>query len=371
MNICFIGNNKESFVGDRIEGFSQYLESKYKIFKYYVDARNFLDNIKCFLKIISFLLYNKVDFVYLISQNPSRVLAVWLISLVKGFPFVVDTGDLLYEMYFETGNGSQFKLWLIKSWENISLRLPNAIIVRGLFHKNYLEKKGFSNVYYIPDGVDCDKIKRQDSTVLRKSLDIENKFTIGILATIGWHQHLKLPSPGWDLIDVLTLLDELPIFGVVIGDGPGLSSLKKRATEKGVINKIIFVGRIPYEEIPKYLSSIDVCVHTALNNNHSMVRTTGKLPIYLSCGSCIVASSVGTAKCIMKDMDLLVPFDGSFEDYIIHLSGKIKELYFKKDLKDYRIIARNIAEKKFDYSILSKELIRLFNNFKRHKVIIK
>ena len=361
MNICFIGNKEDSFVGNRIEGLSQYLNKQHKIHKFYDNSKRNTISIAVFFRITVFILKNRIDFVYLMSQNPSRVLSVWLISLLKKIKFLVDTGDLLYDMYAETGEISRVKIFLIKIWENISLKIPDAIVVRGYYHKIYLEKKGFKNVYYIPDGVYCEKLKKIDSTKLRNEMGLENKFTLGILATIGKHDKLKLPSPGWDLVDVLALLSDIPVHGIVIGDGPGLSLLKERAINKGVEEKITYVKRLEYKDIPKYLSLIDVCIHTALNNVHSMVRTTGKLPIYMSCSCCIIASDVGTVKNLFKSTGMLIHLGNSLDEYVHGLSEKIKNLYYLKDLEKYRLISRQIAEKEFDYKILGIKVEKIIN----------
>src|SRR5439155_17871072 len=100
--------------------------------------------------------------------------------------------------------------------------------------------------------------------------------------------------------------------GVVIGDGSGLPILRARCREYGIEDRVLFLGRLPYEELPRYLGLIDVCLSTQTNDLVGQVRTTGKLPLYLAAGRYVLASRVGEAARVL-DADMLVDHDGQVD----------------------------------------------------------
>jgi glycogen(starch) synthase len=51
---------------------------------------------------------------------------------------------------------------------------------------------------------------------------------------------------------------------IVIGDGPERGKLEKLAKDEGVENKVVFLGRLPHEEVQLYLRCCDVMLVTSL-----------------------------------------------------------------------------------------------------------
>ena len=109
---------------------------------------------------------------------------------------------------------------------------------------------------------------------------------------------------------MIRILKGRPVKGVIIGDGSGLPVLQARCREHGVTDRVLFLGRIPYEELMGRLGLIDVCLSTQTNDLVGQVRTTGKLPLYLAAGRHVLASRVGEAARLLDD-DLLIDYEGN------------------------------------------------------------
>jgi glycosyltransferase involved in cell wall biosynthesis len=62
---------------------------------------------------------------------------------------------------------------------------------------------------------------------------------------------------------------------LIVGGGPEEMMLKELARSLKVEDKVIFVGRIPYEEIPRYLASSDIYVSTSLSDA-GLAASTGE-----------------------------------------------------------------------------------------------
>lgn len=291
------------------------------------------------------------DVVWLMSQHPLRLLGAARGRRMGGARIVVDTGDLLYESERTAGSRGP-RLWLTGWWEPRSVRLADAVVVRGTAHVPIAESWGARRVVYIPDGVEPGLFARRDAAHLRRRLGIQGRITVGVVSTIGLHAATGTPSPGWDVVETLARLRDLPLAGLVIGDGPGMPALRAMATRMGVADRLVLPGRVPLADLPDYLSALDIFVHTALNNRMSAVRTTGKLPLLLAAGCAAVVSRVGEAARVLEGTGMLLDFGGSLDDYAAALAVRVRELITASQLERWREIGPAIARREFDYALL-------------------
>jgi glycosyltransferase involved in cell wall biosynthesis len=298
----------------------------------------------------------------------SGVIAGILAKLLYKIKLIVDTGDVVYELFKTTGQKGFLGLLLTKIVEDSALKLSDAIIVRGSFHKTWLEEQGYKNIFHLPDGVDTSFSKPMDVQDIRERLGLSEYFIIGMMGTTNWSKKLKF-CYGWELIETLKYLKNLKVKGVIIGSGTGLPKLKQRAEELGILDNVIFVGRIPYSAVPKYISFMDVCISTQTNNLVGKVRTTGKLIEYLACGKYVIATDVGDAKDILKNIGMLLPYHGvKDENYPKLLADKIKWLIQNKEELKKGKLGIKIVKEHFDYQILSDKLCHILKTVVNKKV---
>jgi len=145
---------------------------------------------------------------------------------------------------------------------------------------------------------------------------------------------------------------------VVIGDGSGMPFLKQQCAAHGLEDRIIFVGRVPYEALPRYLNALDICLSTQSNDPAGEVRTTGKLPLYLACGRFVLASNVGEAARVLPP-DMLVPHEGTKDErYPERLAERIAPLVARAALLQRETESRTIAQNHFDYNLLAARVGR-------------
>ena len=353
IRLCFAALEQPEWLTERARGLARYLGPDIQVSQLFIGTRGLRGSWRGFRSLLQ--AGRKAEVLYLISMHPVRVLAAWLARLLFKSRFVVDTGDLLYEQA-KTRGDARWRCWFTSGWEAICLRLPDALVVRGSLHLRLLVERGFHNVTFIPDGVDPASLRPMKNRRLRDQLGLKDKITVGILATVGWDPHLRLPSPGWDLVACLARLPELPLHGLVIGDGPGLPQLKELCRTQGLEDRVTFLGRVPYAELPACLGLLDICLHTALNNRMSMVRTTGKLPVLLACGGCLVVSAVGEATRVLKDTGMLLPFDGTPEEYGKALAARVRRLVTEGNFDRYRQRGPEIVRREFAYQVLSQRV---------------
>ena len=130
---------------------------------------------------------------------------------------------------------------------------------------------------------------------LRARLAPDGEMTIGLIGNSVWNERLGI-GYGWELVEVMRELRDLPVRGVMIRSGTAVPILKAGAVEYRVADSISFIPQIPYDSVADYLSAIDICFSTQMNDVPGNVRTTGKFPLFLAGGRYILASEVGEGR---------------------------------------------------------------------------
>lgn len=298
----------------------------------------------------------KTEIIYVFNTGYSGVLAGIVSKFLWNKKFIVDTGDVAYELARSSSGRNVLVLWLIWLIERIAFRMADVIIVRGSYHKILLQRIGYNRVFHIPDGVDTQFSKPMDVSNLREKLGLKDHLVIGVMGSTNWSPRLKI-CYGWELLEILKILKGYPVKGILIGDGSGLSRLKERAKEYRIEDNIVFTGWLDYSLIPKYINLFDIAISTQTNNVVGEVRTTGKIPEYLACGRYIIATAVGEAKKIIKENGILVPYHGlKDEDYPARVAHKIMKILSDPSCLDQGIKGVEIAREMFDYRKLCRNL---------------
>ena len=245
---------------------------------------------------------------YVFDMAYSGVIAGFWHRLIHRNRVIIETGDAIYALARSGGTRGTVALWLTWFLETCSLRFSDGIVVRGTLHQRQLASRGIK-ASVIQDGVENDLFRPMEVNVLRKALGLDGVFTVGLVGSLTWSPRLQT-CYGSELVEAISLLRDLPVKGIVIGDGTGLDILKAHVHQQGIEDRIVFLGRIPYRELSQYLNLIDICLSTQTNDVVGQVRTTGKLPLYLACGKYVLASRVGEASLLLSD-DMLVAYEGT------------------------------------------------------------
>lgn len=125
--------------------------------------------------------------------------------------------------------------------------------------KSLFERHVHGKFLVSPDGVDIgmfDKICKEDVEEVWKMFSIRNKKVVGY---VGQLYTRDIEKGAGDLIDAMENLgDSVCIF--VGGPASAIEMYKESVKTKGLENRVIFVGRVPPSDVPRYIKSLDVCV---------------------------------------------------------------------------------------------------------------
>ena len=303
-----------------------------------------------------FLLRTRPSVAYVFDISYSGVLAAAFYRLAFGNRMIIDTGDAITDLARSMGRG-RIGLLLTSLLERFALRVADRVIVRGSFHRELLAGARI-NAEVIQDGVDVGSFAGGDVSQLRKHNGLEGVLTIGMVGSSVWSEKLQM-CYGWELVESIRLLQDKPVKGIMIGGGSGIARLKAWCRHYGIEDRVFFLDHVPFGQLPRYLSLIDVCLSTQTNDVVGNVRTTGKLPLYLAAGRFILASNVGEASRVLPK-EMLVDYAGvKDEGYPARLAERIESI-----LADPQILASgaanvSLARQHFDYSMLAQRAQRV------------
>jgi glycosyltransferase involved in cell wall biosynthesis len=350
-SVVFIVNgDPESAMGHRARAFESHLRQRYDIQLAYREG----NKLAALLRFVRFLGRVKPRVTYVFDMSYSGVLAGWLHRLFHRNFLIIETGDVIYELMRSTGNRGRLGLFLTRWLENFSLRVADRIVVRGHYHQEWLAQQGVS-ADVIQDGVDTKEFTPLNADQLRHEHSLNGTLTVGLVGSSVWSERLGM-CYGWEVIEMLRLLPDAPVKGVMIGDGSGIPHLKARCREYGIEDRALFLGRVPYQQLPQYLNMIDVCLSTQTNDLVGQVRTSGKLPLYLATGRYVLASKVGEAAAVL-DAEMLVPYEGVQDwDYPRKLAERIQDILANRQRLERAAGNVAVAKEVFEYSRLATRL---------------
>src|SRR5256714_3622433 len=246
--VAFVVNGvRESAMGHRARALGARLRGRYRVRVAYREGNRAAALFRFFV----FLRRARPCAVYVFDMAYSGVLAAWAYRTLTGVPFVVETGDAIYELMRSTGNRGPLGLWLTRRFEQFSLRAADRVAVRGNAHRQRLAAQGF-DAEVIQDGVDTREFTPLHVNGLRKQHSLEGVLTVGLIGSTVWSEKLGM-CYGWELVELLRLLRSAPVKGIVIGGGTGLPRLKARGREYGIEDRVLFLGHVPYAQLPRYL----------------------------------------------------------------------------------------------------------------------
>jgi glycosyltransferase involved in cell wall biosynthesis len=294
------------------------------------------------------------DLVYVVDMAVSGVLAGAWHTAGRSPRLVIDTGDAITALARSSGMRGPVGVLATSALERFSLRVADHLVVRGTFHRELLAKRGIEATV-IPDGVNLTAFSPRDGYAMRRTLKLGEGLVVGLVGSSVWSPALGI-AYGWDLIEMLALVRDMPVQGLLIGDGSGIEPLRARARALDVEDRMVFAGRRPLTELPELLAVCDICLSTQTNDVPGNVRTTGKLPLYLACGRYVLASQVGEAARVLPP-EMLVPYEGTLDrQYPSRLAARVRELAGTPSRLTKGLDGVAIARRHFDYDMLARRL---------------
>ena len=230
------------------------------------------------------------------------------------------------------------------------------VLIQSDGFREYILNQGIPNnkIVFYPNPTE-DFYKPLKKVVEYQEFFQNQYFNIVFAGNIGEAQSFET------IIGAITLLKDLPIKVIVLGDGRYKKIALNLIKEKGLESHFNFLGSYPPKEMPKFFSHADALLVSLKNDKIFSLTIPAKIQSYLACGKPIIASIDGEGAKIVNDAKCGVT---SPAEDTITLSNVIKELMAldKSSLNEMGNNGRTYYEKEFDRDSLLKKLEVIFNS---------
>jgi glycosyltransferase involved in cell wall biosynthesis len=110
------------------------------------------------------------------------------------------------------------------------------------------------------------------------------KYMVGYLGVIGQQEGVEY------ILEAAKYIREREnnVFWGIVGGGPHLDALRRKAHEMGLDDCVEFTGRVPDQQMLEYLNTADVCVNSDKYNSMNDKSTMNKILEYMALAKPIV-----------------------------------------------------------------------------------
>lgn len=281
-----------------------------------------------------------------------------LISKQLNIP-LVHTYHTMYEEYIYYITKGYFNSASKKLVEYLTLFLCDKTIdelivptekTKELFKDKYKVKR---DVYVIPSGIDTTRFYKENidkNEIINLKKDLGLKKTDFIVLYVG--RIAKEKSIDFLINNFNSVLNRIPKAKMmIVGDGPDIKDLIDLTRKKGLENKIIFTGKAPWTDVPKYYSLCDLFVTASKTETQGLT----------------VMEAMGASKPVVairdESFELMITDkkDGLFFDDEKSYVDMIYEVYKNKKLRDeISFNARLTADKYSPYNY-AKNVLKVYD----------
>ena len=313
---------------------------------------------------------NSYDIVWPIMASQASIVAAFLKILKPKIKLILTLQEGDEEEHLKRyafGSDLLYKIF-IQPWHLLVFKKADFITaISNDLRQRALRNKIKRGVKVIPNGVDVDRFKIEDL-----GFKIEDfKHELGILENekvVVTTSRLVKKNGINDLIRAISELriknQELRIKLLILGIGEEEKKLKKLVKDLKIEDKVMFLGQVPHNELPKYLWASDVFCRPSLSEGlgNSFLEA-------MAAGVPIVGTAVGGIPDFLFDPSAS---SGQATGWFCkvknpsNIAEKINYILDDKNQEEVEQVvgnARKLIEKKYHWKFISKQFNSIFNKF--------
>ena len=220
---------------------------------------------------------------------------------------------------------------------------------KGLLYKSqvWLERQTYkhctfafvTNESYRKIAIERDRMPPERVIVLRSGPKLERlrqlppdpsirrgyPYMVGYLGVIGQQEGVEYILQAAQYIKER----ENNVFWGIVGGGPHLEAMKKQAHAMGLDDCVEFTGRVPDEQMLRYLNTADVCVNSDTYNAMNDKSTMNKVLEYMALGKAIVQFDLTEGRYSAQDASLYAKRNDA-----VDMAEKIRQLLADPELRE-------------------------------------
>jgi len=206
----------------------------------------------------------------------------------------------------------------------------------------------------IPTGLDIAPYKEADGTLLRAGWnwpDDKVIISVGRLAEEkNWTTLLQAFA--------LALQEQPNLRLVLVGDGPQAQALRQLTGELGITERVLFAGRVPFEQVPNYLKAADMFAFASVTETQGLATLEA-----MAAGLPVVAVAASGTQDIVEDGSHGFLVRNDPED----LSNGIVKLIGDSDLMGTFKLAALRTSRAYDNKRLARKMLKVYERAIRDK----
>jgi len=351
--LFFVNSGRESTDGRRVREFRKRLSCAPESDVLYRDDHGKLRSIPVLLRAARRL---RPHLIYVELFGYSGLVGGILAKLLWGCKLGIGNGDEVFSTHLK--NGRYVRALLSGALDLFLRRFADLSAVWSPYYRRWLQARGVRNVVCVPGCVDLSCLAPVSSEGLRQRLGLEGSLVVGVVGNLQYSRKLDMVF-GWDLVEALSYLRDLKIKGLVVGDGPGLDRLQAMAKEFDVVDRVVFVGRVPHDSLAAYYSVMDVGLITLSNDLDAKFTWTAKLPEYLACNVFPVMTDTERSRRFVRQCGELLPFVGLKDRmYPSRLAAFLRHILSGPKTLERRKHGREIARGLMSFEVGTRHLER-------------
>lgn len=265
-----------------------------------------------------------------------------------GYLFKIFNPNIPFVLSIQEGDNFKIRQGIFKSSFMRIFRKADIVQVISNFLSIWSKNMGASSpIVVVPNGVNFSLFSNRKSenelNDLKKSLNKKDK-DIFLVTT----SRLVEKNATIDIIDSLTYLPENVKF-LVLGTGHEEEMLKQRTKRLNLENRVIFLGFVKHEDMPKYLHVSDIFIRPSLSEGfgNSYIEA-------MAAGIPVIATPVGGIVDFLKDGETGLLCEVKNPKSI---AWKVEILLNDKSLKE-KIVknALDMVERKYQWNLIASDM---------------
>lgn len=237
-----------------------------------------------------------------VASSPPLFVGVagWVLSRLKGAPFVLDVRDLWPDLAVAMGEiGNPFVVWLAERLEHFLYRRADGITTATDGFRREINRKtgGDIPVVRVSNATEPERFRVEETrSTLRSGLDLPDGFLVTYAGNVGICQGLD------HVVDAAeALAGERPrVRFLFLGEGPAKDALVERVRAEGLEN-VLFCPRVPLDRAARFMAASDALLVPLADHPIFKMFVPSKLYDSMAAGRPVLLSVDGEARHVMEE----------------------------------------------------------------------
>jgi hypothetical protein len=288
--------------------------------------------------VVRAVLRDRPDVVVMEGTGVAGGLALLCLRFAVGTPFVVSSGDAVAP--YVAGRAPWLRPFAVM-YERLLCRWSAGFIGWTPYLVGRALTFGAPRAMTAPGWAPF-QIRGEARQEVRQRLGIpDGALVFGIVGSLDWNPRVGY-CYGWELVQAVRGVRDRSVVALVVGDGSGLDHLRDAAS--GLNGQVVFTGRVPRDEVPAYLSAMDVGSLPQSVDGVGSFRYTTKVSEYAEAELPIVTGEIPLAYDLDAGGLWRLPGDAPWQAEYVAALTRLMERLTPEDVAQKRAGARRWRE---------------------------